>query len=185
MRPSYGFRIKGNIRYRVSGDRVFRRLQGHRDQREEKRIQTDRHAVLIVQIGTLRCALPLSCAIETLRPLPLQPVANTPEFVVGACVIRGEALPVVDLAQLLGAASAGPARFVVARAGARKVALAVDAVIGTEHVLPEAMASVPPLLAGARSEAIAALGTLDSELLLVLETARIVPHEVWTSIAES
>lgn len=140
---------------------------------------------MIVQIGTLRCALPLSCAVETLRPLPLQPLANAPEFVAGACVIRGEALPVVDLAQLLGAASAAPARFVVARAGAHKVALAVDAVTGTGHVMPEAMASVPPLFSGARSEAVAALGTLDSDLLLVLATARIVPDEVWASLAES
>jgi purine-binding chemotaxis protein CheW len=162
-----------------------RRLQGHRDAREEKRIQTESQALLIVQIGTLRCGLPLSCAVETLRPLPLQPLANAPEFVAGACVIRGEALPVVDLAKLLGATSAAPARFVVARAGAHKVALAVDAVTGTGHVTTEAMASVQPLLAGARSEAIAALGTLDNELLLVLETARIVPDEVWASLADS
>jgi purine-binding chemotaxis protein CheW len=147
--------------------------------------RNERFALLIVQIGTLRCALPLSCAVETLRPLPLRPLTNTPEFVAGACVIRGEALPVVNLAKLLGAVSVAPARFVVARAGAHKVALSVDAVIGIEHVMREAMAGVPPLLAGVRSEAIASLGTLDSELLLVLETARIVPDEVWAALAES
>jgi purine-binding chemotaxis protein CheW len=140
---------------------------------------------LIVQIGTVRGALPLSCAVETMRPLPLQPLANAPGFVAGACVIRGEALPVVDLAKLLGVASAAPARFIVARAGAHKVALAVDAVIGSGHIMTEAMTTVQPLLAGARSEAIAALGTLDNELLLVLETARIVPDEVWTLLAEA
>lgn len=139
-----------------------------------------------MQIGTLRCALPLSGVIETLRPLPLQPLATAPGFVMGACVIRGEALPVVDLAQVLGVvAGTSPAGFVVARAGTHKVALAVDAITGIEHVMADTLDSVPPLLAGARSEAIAALATLDSEFLVVLESARIVPDEVWAGLAET
>jgi hypothetical protein len=44
---------------------------------------------------------------------------------------------------------------------------------------------VPPLLATAASEAVAALATLDSELLVVLRAARILPDEVWPSSARA
>jgi len=135
--------------------------------------------VLVLKTGMLRCALPLSFVIEILRPLPQHPLANAPAFVCGASVIRGEPVPVVNLAGLLGAASEAATRFVLVRAGQRKVAIAVDAVIGIQDLALEAMASVPPLLANARPDAVSALGTLDRELLLVLQTAHIVPDELW------
>jgi purine-binding chemotaxis protein CheW len=142
-------------------------------------------SVLIVGVGTLRCALPLALVVETTRPLPLCPLAGAAEFVLGTSVIRGEPVPVVDLAGLLGAAPARPARFVVVRAGERRVALATDAVIGVRDIAVETMAPVPPLLAVARPDAAMALGVLDRELLLVLQTAHIVPDEVWSLVAES
>lgn len=136
----------------------------------------------MLQTGSLRCALPMACVVECLRPLALKQFANAPEFVPGVCVIRGEVLPVVDLARLLGATTTANTRWVVVRSGDQKVALAVDAVIGFERVMPEAMAGVPALLAEARPDVIAALGVLDRQLLLVLETARIVPDQVWASL---
>jgi purine-binding chemotaxis protein CheW len=134
-------------------------------------------SVLLISAGMLRCALPLRLVIETMRPLPLHALANAPAFVCGASVIRGEPVPVVNLAALLGAGPGPAARFVLVRAGGRKVALAVEAVIGVQELGFDALAGVPPLLAHA--DALSALGTLDRELLLVLRTAHIVPPELW------
>jgi purine-binding chemotaxis protein CheW len=120
-----------------------------------------------------------------MRPLPVHPLAGAPPFVSGTSVIRGEPVPVVQLADLLGAAGASPARFVVIRAGNHHVAVAVDAVIGIRQLDAGAVASVPPLLATAASEAVAALATLDSELLVVLRAARVLPDEVWPSSARA
>jgi purine-binding chemotaxis protein CheW len=136
-------------------------------------------SVLLLKAGALRCALPLSCVSETLRPLPLHALANTPGFVCGASVIRGEPVPVVDLARFLGAAAQTAARFVLVRAGKGKVALAVEAVIGIQQLVLEPGASVPPLLAHASPDAVGALAILDRELLLVLQTAHIVPEDLW------
>jgi hypothetical protein len=47
----------------------------------------------------------------------------------------------------------------------------------------ETVGVVPPLLAPVASEAIAALGSLDTDLLAVLRTAQIVPDEVWGLLA--
>jgi purine-binding chemotaxis protein CheW len=140
-------------------------------------------SVLIVAVGALRCALRVSCVVETMRPLPLHALAGAPRFVLGASVIRGEAVPVVDLAGLVGEVSTAPTRFVVVRAGEHRAALAVERVVGVRNMDVETVGVVPPLLAPVASEAIAALGSLDTDLLAVLRTAQIVPDEVWGLLA--
>jgi purine-binding chemotaxis protein CheW len=129
-------------------------------------------------------ALPLAHVVETLRPLPVEPLAGAPAFVRGLCVIRGVPRPVVDATGLLGAHAPGDppaepptARFVTVRAGAHQVALAVDAVLGVRTVPPESLHTLPPLLQEAGAEAVAAIGRLDNELLLVLRSSRLLPEE--------
>lgn len=125
------------------------------------------------------CALPLAHVVETLRPLPVEPLAGAPAFVQGLCVIRGEPRPVVDAARLLSTPAPGEppttARFVTVRTGAQQVALAVDAVLGVRTVPPESLQDLPPLLQEACAEAVAAIGRLDAELLLVLRSSRLLP----------
>ena len=113
-----------------------------------------------------------------MRPLPLEPLAGVPPEVLGAAIIRGVPTPVVDVRRLLGGAADPPARFVTIRAGATTVALAVDHVVGVVAVEPAALHALPPLLSGAAAGAVAAIGRLDAELLLVLEAARLVPPEL-------
>lgn len=139
---------------------------------------------LICRVRTRLYALPLAHVVETLRPLPVEPLAGAPPFVSGLCVIRGVPRPVVDAARLLGAQSVAAlpsdrpaARFVTVRAGAHQVALAVDAVLGVHAVPPDSLHGLPPLLHEAGSEAVAAIGRLDAELLLVLRSSRLLPED--------
>jgi purine-binding chemotaxis protein CheW len=118
-----------------------------------------------------------------MRPLPIEPLAPAPAFVLGVSIIRGAATPVVDIALLLGSlASVPPQRLVTLKIGARRVALAVEGVIGV-HALPAAaLDEVPALLSGAANETVSAISTLDAQLLLVLQSARLVPESVWATI---
>lgn len=132
--------------------------------------------VLLVRAGSRRCALRAVDVVEAMRPLPMEPPGNAPEFVLGVAVIRGRPVPVVHLGQLLGdRADGGTARFVCLRVGERQVALAVDEVIGLRPLDPLSLGELPPLLSGG-SRAVEALGTLDAQLLLLLESARILPE---------
>jgi purine-binding chemotaxis protein CheW len=138
--------------------------------------------VLLVRAGPRLCALRVGDVVETMRPLPVSPLAGTPPEVVGAAIARGHPAPVVDLDRLLGGGgAAAPRRFVLVRAGARRALLAVDAVIGVGD-LPAGLDAAPPLLASSAGGAVEALGALDGELLAVLQAARLVPDGAWEAL---
>ena len=141
--------------------------------------------VLVVTVGARICALPLHHVVETMRPLPIEPVAGTPGFVCGVSVIRGTPTPVVDLKVLMenGENSAGYGRFVTLKFGERRVAIGVDGVVGMRNLNSAQLEELPPLLRDATADLIEAIGSRDGLLLVVLNTARIVPDEVWTSLA--
>ena len=131
---------------------------------------------LMVRLGSELAALPVADVSETLRPLPIEPLATAADFVLGASIVRGVPIPVVDLARLLSGSSGPKARFVVVKAGSRRVALAVEAVVGFRTLAEADRTSLPSLLANGARSAVDAIGTLDSELYLVLAAARLVPE---------
>ena len=115
--------------------------------------------------------------------MPVTALAGAPFFVRGMALIRGTATPVVDAGALLGSdIPPAPTRFVTLKTDARRVALAVEAIIGVRKLATAALHDLPPLLRSANAELVSAVGMLDSELLLVLQTARIVPESVWQTL---
>ena len=128
--------------------------------------------MLICRVGHRSCALPLGAVIETMRPLPVEPVAGTPTGVMGVSIIRGAATVVVDVAALVGSDARAPRRFVTVRAGERPVALAVEAVDGIRALASE---ELPPLLGDAASTLVARIAADAGELLLVLQASRLLP----------
>ena len=138
---------------------------------------------LVMRSGGLLCALQLGCVVETMRPLPLEPLPNMPHFLLGASVVRGDLIPVVDCAVLLGASSGISRRYVRLRvAAARCVALAVESVLGVRALDSTLSKELPPLLQTAASEVISAVSALDAELLLVLRDACLVPEQTWSAL---
>jgi purine-binding chemotaxis protein CheW len=141
---------------------------------------------LLCQVGSLICALPLEHISETMRSLPLEPLQGMPHFVAGLSIIRGVPVPVVDLARLLGNDDGAPrTRLVVVRARERRVALSVEHVIGIRLLDVAANGALPPLLGGARADFVAAVGSLDAHLLVVLEGGLILSAAAWASLESS
>jgi purine-binding chemotaxis protein CheW len=140
---------------------------------------------LIVTAGTHTCAIPLQYVVETMRPLAIERVPEMPPYVRGVSIIRGEPVPVVDLAVLLesGQDSAPHGRFVTLRVGERRVALGVATVIGLKDLDEALIRELPPLLRVADVDRIDALGANDAQLLIVLRAARLVPEDVWAVLA--
>jgi purine-binding chemotaxis protein CheW len=115
-----------------------------------------------------------------MRPLRVEPITGVPPFVRGLSIIRGSPVPVVDLGSLLaGHPGDTSTRFVTLRVGDRRVALAVDAVLGVCDLDASLVRELPPLLRDAGTDAIGAIGSLDAELLVVLRAAHVLPADVW------
>lgn len=135
------------------------------------------------RVGTLHFAMRAADVLETMRPLPIQPLGAPPPYVVGLSVIRGVPVPVVDLGALLGARDgAPPGRFVVIRAGARVVALAVAEVFGVRTLQKVELAALPPLLRDGAPDSFEGLAALDGELLVVLRAARLFSESSWNAL---
>ena len=135
---------------------------------------------LLFRARTQLLALPLTHVIETMRPLPIEPLAGAPPYVRGISVIRGEPVPVVDVARLLCGDESAPSRLVTIAVGDRKVALTVDSVLGVRAVPAGSFQALPPLLEGV--DLVSAIGILDAELMLVLQGARLLPDDFWAAL---
>jgi purine-binding chemotaxis protein CheW len=131
---------------------------------------------LVCRAGAGLCALPLGPVVEIMRPLPIEPVAAPPPGLRGLSLIRGVPVPVLDLAALMGEPGAPIGRLVSVIVAGRKIAFAVDTVLGVRRIDPARRAELPPLLRDSARDAVAAIGTLDAALLLLLETGKLVPE---------
>jgi purine-binding chemotaxis protein CheW len=91
--------------------------------------------------------------------------------------------PVVDLGILLGMPGGIAGRFVTLRVGDRQVALSVDEVLGVYNLDSSTTQELPPLFQGASRDIIEAMGTLDTQLLVVLRQGWELPEDVWQAMA--
>jgi purine-binding chemotaxis protein CheW len=140
--------------------------------------------MLLCQAGSRLCGFPIEHIAETMRPLAVESLAGMPPFVLGLAIIRGVATPVVDLGSLVaGSGMRAPAtRYVTVKTGGRRAAFAVDAVVGIRALPPSTRAGLPPLVNDVRAEFVTSIATLDGDLLLVLESAKLVSPDVWAAL---
>ncbi|WP_431265391.1 chemotaxis protein CheW [Roseateles chitinivorans] len=145
--------------------------------------------VLVCRVQSRLCGLPLDAVEETLRPQPLRPLVSPVVHVQGLARIRGDWVPVVDLTGLLGLASGHgddpPRRYVIVRAGERRVALAATEVLGLQTLPADGVRALPPLLRDREHGAIAALAERDDDLIAVLDQARLLPAETLVSFHDA
>jgi purine-binding chemotaxis protein CheW len=140
-------------------------------------------AALVFRAGPLLCALRLDEVVETLRPLDTQPLAGTPPFVRGISVLRGVPTPVIDVARLLGGARIDPERYIAVRTERGAVALATGPILGIRTVDANAAGGHPALLGARSSRLVAGVAAAGAEPLLLLQSMRTVPDEVWEAAA--
>lgn len=137
---------------------------------------------LLVRIDRRVCALRLEDVEEVFRPLPTEPVAGAPPFVLGLAVVRGRPTPVVDLARLLGAPAQEASRYVSVRAGRWRAVLATGAALGFAELSEEELEALPPLLREVNPALASAIGRLDRELLTLVSTSHLLPEQTWEEL---
>jgi purine-binding chemotaxis protein CheW len=133
---------------------------------------------LLCRAASRLYAIPLEHVIESMRALPIEAISGAPRYVRGLSIIRGSPVPVVDPGLLLCDQPTQAQRLVTIRSGRRTIALAAEAVLGIRSIAAETFSQLSPLLRDAAAETIAAIGTLDAELLFLLRATRIVPDDL-------
>jgi chemotaxis signal transduction protein len=84
-------------------------------------------------------------------------------------------VPVVDLQSLLAEPESPLRRMVTLKLGSGTIALAVESVLGVRSIGADESSRLPPLLREAAGDIVTAIGMLDSEFLLFLNSARMAP----------
>jgi purine-binding chemotaxis protein CheW len=119
-----------------------------------------------VQVADEHYALPVADVLEVAELGDITPVPGAGAAVLGVRNLRGQVLPVVDLAAVFELPPADPERIVIAERGGRRVGLAVDTVAGVEQ-LPEVSEEVDTRhLVGAALADGALVGVIDVQSVL-------------------
>jgi len=94
-----------------------------------------------VRVADEHYALPVADVLEVAELGEVTPVPAAGAAVLGVRNLRGQVLPVVDLATVFELSPTQPGRIVIAERGGLRAGLAVDGVAGVEE-LPEASEEV-------------------------------------------
>jgi purine-binding chemotaxis protein CheW len=140
--------------------------------------------VLACRAGACLFGFPLESLLEIMPPLAVTPLRDAPAYVAGVSLVRGRPTPVIDVRRMLGLDDARAAvRWVALKVGARCIVLAVEEVIGFRSLDRAVLQDMPPLLAGAGAGVVSEIGAMDAELVVVLETGRML-ESAWLALAE-
>jgi purine-binding chemotaxis protein CheW len=117
------------------------------------------------QVGDESFALPVRQVLEVADLGPLAPVPGAPPSVLGVRNLRGQVLPVIDLASVLGTARANDqaTRLVIAEEGGRRAGLAIDAVTDVAELPGPMQDTESPFLSGSTLVQNDLVGVVDLE----------------------
>ncbi|MGF1661039.1 MAG: chemotaxis protein CheW [Kineosporiaceae bacterium] len=121
------------------------------------------------RIDTLYLGIDAGVVQEVLREQPVTPVPLAPPEVRGLINLRGQIVTALDLGMKLGLPRAERRMNVVVRTGPEAVSLLVDAIDDVVTLAAADHAPVPSTVDPAIAGHLVATGTLDAELLLVLD----------------
>ncbi len=134
--------------------------------------------VLLFSVGERRLALELGAVERVLRAVEVTPLPGAPPIVAGVIDVHGAVVPVLDLRARLGLPprelAPGDA-FILGRAGARRVALWVEAVQRVADLAPDALTGAERI--GPGLDALSGVARLPDGLVLVEQLDRFLSLE--------
>jgi purine-binding chemotaxis protein CheW len=128
--------------------------------------------LLVMAVGSLRCALPLQDVVEVARAVAVTPLPGAPPICEGVIDVRGDLVPVLDVRQRAGQAPRALSpedHLVIARASAHTVALRSDGAVGLARVPADDVRGVSGV---GHAEHVVGAATLEDGLVVVTDLAR-------------
>jgi purine-binding chemotaxis protein CheW len=128
--------------------------------------------VLSFRLGAEEYGIDILTVQEIRSHEPPTRIAQAPGFLKGVMTLRGVIVPVVDLRERFGCASAAVDAFtvvIVLHLGARTVGVVVDSVSDVTELAPEAVKPAPPVASAVDAAFITGLATLGDRTLIVID----------------
>lgn len=119
-----------------------------------------------VRVAAEHYALPVEQVLEVADLGEIAPVPGSPPEVLGIRNLRGQVIPVIGLATLLGLCGDQPSRVVVAESGELRAGLVVDEVVDVGELPPAAEQVESAYLLGAILVDGELVGALDLDAVL-------------------
>ncbi len=146
----------------------------------ESTLGTVHRQFVLFRLGAEEYGLPIERVQSIIRYEVPTPVPHAPEMVEGVINLRGQVIPVIDLAQrLLGAPieHSAASRIVVAEAGSGLVGLAVGsahevATFSVDEIMPTPSAA----LSAETAEAFQGVANRDDRLVILLDPDKALPR---------
>ncbi|PLX90718.1 MAG: hypothetical protein C0619_08720 [Desulfuromonas sp.] len=136
--------------------------------------------------GNEEYSLELAKVLELIRPRSLTELPQAPDFLLGIVSLRGQIIPVVDLARRLNlqpSHDTSQQRVIVCAAGDERIGLLVDKVVQVVRMKPEQVETAPLLADSPTKDVISAIGRIQGKMLVLLNPERILdiePQDVLT-----
>jgi purine-binding chemotaxis protein CheW len=125
-----------------------------------------------VRVAGEQYALPVDRVLEVADLDEVAPVPGAPAEILGVRNLRGQVLPVISLAAVLGLSGAGSSRVVVAESGGLRAGLRVDEVLDVGELPPSSEPVESDFLLGACLLDGELVGALDVDAVLTSVAAR-------------
>jgi purine-binding chemotaxis protein CheW len=150
---------------------------------EEGRLQ-----LVLFRVAEAPMAVPVAQVEYVERLGPLTQVPGAPPFLRGVTSLRGQVVPIVDLAERLGLGSRplGPkARVLVVRVDDQVVGMAVDDVLRVLYLSEDAVQPPPPVVARVSARFLAGVAYIQGDVVLVLNLQRVLTPEEAETVREA
>ena len=129
-----------------------------------------------LRIGSEEYGLPIAQVQEVINTPRITRVPKAPQYLKGVINLRGNVIPVVDVARRLGIGEtsvANGSRIVAVDVGEEVVALAAEQVSKVTRLAESAIKPPPPLVSGISAEYINGVARLPHRFLIFLDLERV------------
>ncbi len=144
---------------------------------KEKEIQ-----LVVFNLGDKEFGLEITSVVEVSRMLEVTRIPQAPGFIEGVINLRGEIVPVIDLAGEFGTAKtreyAKDSRIIVAESGGETAGLVVDKVPEVLRILEKDNLPAPEMIQKKlKNDYLKGVAKIGNRLIVVLDIDRILQHE--------
>ncbi len=137
--------------------------------------------IVVFTLADQAYGVDIGSILEIIRPEAVTKVPGSPDFIEGIIKLRGQVIPVIDLARRFGLA--GPERaaesrkIIVVEAGGTKVGMLVDGVSEVLRFSGDQVKPPPEIVADPATAYLQGIVLIDERLIILLDVRRLLYEE--------